>query len=635
MTMDAVPSDSFFKSASAAMDGETRKLIGQSNADSGGGESNAQTRPPLRWRLVVWLIVVALIVASVSFSSLAIASRRTVYIVNGSTVPLRVTIDGHPELEIDPVSKREVTLSEGSHHWKISHPEAAIAEGDFDIRTGFLERFSTSPMFVLDPARTVVTVWEEALYAADTKVRQELLVGETFYAFSHVDLKFKPFPNSVKSSSDSATRTRVELILLEPDQVMGFVANDLTSNEQLGFCERHLQLTPRDEKLISDYGRYAVQASEYQRLHRFLRNGIRRRPLEIPWHRRYQSAALRVDRAEEMFVEYDVLLKQLPGNSAALYLRGRIEPHGPLAEEYFDQSIEADPSNPFPYYAKCHRQLSLARYTEAFESASKASALEPENQDMSNLLHRVRLALGQYDELEREQRQLISEEAIRPSAHFRLLGILAAQKRLSDMRQAHDEFILAVNNEVPMDPYDFVITSERFVAYCNRDYQQMMDLTLKLKNPLQRSNMMLEALVSLGLNEELIHSDLMQRPPAQRGFIRIYVSLIHELRGNSSESRSWTKMALDDFRDGSPETQRIAKAIGDFENVNLIDDLNAIAMTSIERLLVNIAVAAQTRGETRQQLLHLSRRLNFSPGFPNHFVAQLIESLGETVPNEN
>lgn len=521
MAIDAAISDSFFPPVSAALHGETRNLIGQSNADAGSGESNPQIRRPLPWRPVVWLAVVALIVAAVSFSSQMIASRRTVYVVNGSTVPLRVTIDGGSELEIDPVSKRELTLPEGSHHWEISYPEAAIDESDFDISTGFLERFSTSPMFVLDPARTVVTVWEESLYAADTQVRQQLHVGDTFYSFNHVDLKFRPFPNSVKSSSGSASRTRVEAILLEPAQVIGFVSNDLTSEEQLGFCERHLRLTPRDEKLISAYGRFSVQASEYQRLYRFLQDGIDRRPLEIPWHRRYQSAALRVDRAEEMFVEYDALLKQLPGNSAALYLRGRIESHGPLAEEFFDQSIAADPSNAFPYYAKCHRQLSLARYTEAFESASKASALEPDNQDMANLLHKVRLALGQFEELEREQRQLIAEEAIHPAAHFRLLGLLAAQSRPTEMRQAHDEFTLAVNNDIPLDPYDYVITSERFVAYCNRDYQRMMDLTLKLKSPLQRYNIILEALVSLHMDEELIRSDLMQRPPAQRGFIRI------------------------------------------------------------------------------------------------------------------
>jgi hypothetical protein len=632
MTMAAATSDSFFPPGNAAMDGETRKLLGQSNADAGSGESNVQIRQPRPWRWIVWLAVIGLITAAVSFSSLAIASRRTVYVVNGSTVSLRVTIDGGSELEIDPVSTRELTLPEGSHHWEISHPEAAVAEGDFEVRTGFLERFSTSPMFVLDPARTVVTVWEKALYGADTKVRQQLLVGETFHSFNHVDLKFKPFPHSVKSSN---TRTRVEPILLEPAQVIGFVSNDLAPDEQLDFCERHLQLTPRDEKLISAYGRFAVQASEYQRLYRFLRDGIHRRPLEISWHRRYQSAALRVDRAEEMFVEYDALLKQLPGNSAALYLRGRIESHGPLAEELFDRSIDADPSNPFPYYARCHRQLSLARYTEAFESASKASTLEPDNQDMTSILHKVRLALGQYEDLEREQRQLIAEESIQPSAHFRLLGILATQNRLAEMRQAHDEFTLAVNNEIPLDPYDYVLTSERFVAYCNRDYQRMMDLTLQLKNPLQRSNMMLEVLVSLHRDEELIHSDLMERPPAQRGFIRIYVSLIHELRGNTTESLSWLKQALDDFRDGSPETMRIAQAVGDFEGVNLIEDLDAIAMTSIERLLVSLAVASQTQGETRQQLLDLSRRLNFSPGFPNHFVAQLIESLGETVTDEN
>lgn len=632
MTVNVGTSDLFGPPVFAALDDEARELIG--NASSAGGRHtvNDPSESHRRKRRHLLLAVMLAAVAALTISSINIASSRAVHVVNGSTEPLRVSIDGGEEFEIPGISYSEVTLPEGRHRWKISHPEAAVGEGDFEFSTGFLKRLTSSPMFVLDPAKTAVTVWEEARYAAETPataVTHRLYMGDTFYAFDEIDFRFKPFPGTIKASGSSTTRTRVEPILLKPSQVIGYVANEISSEQQLEFCERHLLLTPRDDDLISVYGRYSVQASVYDRLYQFMKAGCSRRPLEISWHRRYQSAALRVDKTDELFAEYDELVKQLPDDGAALYLRGRIEPHGPLSEEFFDRSIAADPSNPFPYYAKCHRLMSLGRYDEAFDAASAASELNPDHPEMENILHRARMALEQYEELEREQRKLISEEPIEATAHFRLLSILAAQKRLAEMRQAHDEFVLAVNSEVPLDPHDLVVSSARYLAYCNRDYEKMMELTLKLKNPLSRSNLMLEALVSRGMHKELSRSDLVQRPPEQRGFVRLHIAMMHELEGNSDASRLSLAQALVDFRNGTPETQRIAKAVGDFDGPNLYEDLNAISMSANERLLVNIAVASRTYGETRAKFLDSCRLLNFSPRFPNHFIARLIGLFDE------
>lgn len=635
MTTNAASSVFFLPPISAALDEGSRKLIGGADLNDECADSQ---KGPSRKRLAVVLIALLFVVSGMAVSAHSIASNRLIYVVNGSGEPLLLTIGGGDKLEIAATSKVEIRLPEGRHRWQILEPEVVAAEGEFEFRTGMVERFLSSPMYLLDPAATAMTVWEEARYSAVTpeaEVTHRLFLGETFYKFNDIDFRFESFPGTIKASGSSATRTRVESFLHEPAQVIGFVANDITSEQQLNFCERHLRLTPRDEELIAAYSRFAVQASTYQRLYRFLKAGSHRRPLEIPWHRHYQAAALRVDRIDELFAEYDELVKQHPDNGAALYLRGRIEPHGPLAEEYFDRSIEADPSNPFPYYAKCHRLMSLGRFDEAFKAASKASELNPDQQDMKNILHLARLALGQYEELEREQRELIAQAPIEATAHFRLLRILAAQDRLTEIRQAHDEFVLAVNNEIPLDPHDLVVSSERYLAYCNRDYEKMMEQTLKLRDPLSRANLMLEALVARGRHEELEASDLMDRPPAQRGFVRLYIAMIHELDGNKAAALECLNAALDDFRKGTPETQRIASTIGDFSDVDLYEKLNTVSLSATERLTVNVAVASQTHGETRQKFLDSSRLLNFSPRFPKHSVDRLIELLENEVPSKS
>ena len=615
----------------AALDDGSRKFIEQS-ADAL-SDLPAQTSRQHRRRRLSAILLTILLIGWCVVAAQDLASSRLVYVVNGSNEYLLLRIDGGEKFELAALSSKRLYLPEGKHHWEILELDNVPSEGEFEFRTGIFERFLSTPMYVLDPAMTTITVWEEAKYsavAAETEVIHKLCLGETFYEFRDIDFPFEEFPGSIKVTGNNAIRTRVESFLHEPAQVIGFVANDLSSDEQLTFCERHLRINPLDESLIATYARFAVQASDYQRLHDFLKSGCDRRPIEIPWHRRYQAAALRVDRTDELFSEYDRLVEELPDNSAALYLRGRIEPHGPTAEDYFNQSIKADPSNPYPYYAMCHQHVSLARYDEAFEAASRAIELNPDQQDMKNILHRVRLALGQFEELEQEQRQLIADAPIEATAHFRLLGILAAQGRLAEMRQAHDEFVLAVHNEVPLDPHDLAISSERFLAYHNRDYDKMLELTLKLKNPLSRSNLMLEVLVAGGMHKELSESDLIERPPAQRGFIRLYLAMLHKLRGANESVQETFQRAMDDFRKGTPETQRIARTLTDFSDENLYENLNAVSMSATERLAVNIVVAGQTQGETRRKFLDSCRQLNFSPRFPNHTVAKLIELLDET-----
>jgi tetratricopeptide (TPR) repeat protein len=638
MKMNAATPDFFFPPVVAALDEGSRDLIGHVERDHAHAGAEGPEKSLPKKRFTILLLVVIAIIAGLAVSSRNISSNRLVYVVNGSSEPLRLTIDSGEEFEVSRVSKSELKLPEGLHHWAILHPAAAVSEGEFELATGILDRFFSTPMYVLDPARTTITIWEQAKYSAASpaiEVTHQFHLGEAFYEFTDIDFRFAPFPGTIKASGSSATRTRLESILVEPAQAIGFVANEVTSEQQLTYCERHLRLTPLDEELMAAYGKFAVQASAYQRHYQFLKDGCDRRPIEIPWHRHYQSAALRVDKTEEIFAEYDELVDQFPDNGAALYLRGRIEPHGPLAEEYFNRSIEADSSNPYPYYAKCHQLVSLGRYEEAFDSASQAIELNPEQQDMKNILHRVRLALGQYAELEREQRKLIAENPIEATAHFRLLGILAAQDRLGEMRLAHDEFVLAVLNNIPLDPHDLVISSERYLAYCNRDYEKMMELTHKLKNPLSRSNLMLEALVSRGMHKELNESVLIDRPPAQRGFVRLYVAMIHKLQRNDAEFLKSLNQALEDFRDGTPETIRVARSVGDFSDDNLYETLSAVSMSATERLTVNIAVAARTSGETRQRFLESCRKLNFSPRFPNHLVAQLIEMFDKEFRKEN
>ncbi|MGZ0167603.1 MAG: hypothetical protein ACKVII_27080, partial [Planctomycetales bacterium] len=138
MTVNAGTSDFFAPPFFAALDDETRGLIGDASSDESRNRFNDPGDSHRRrwWTLALAVMLAA--AAAVTISSINIASSRGVYVVNGSTDPLRVRVDGGEEFEIAGISHTELTISEGEHHWEISHPLSAVAEGDFEFSTGLL-----------------------------------------------------------------------------------------------------------------------------------------------------------------------------------------------------------------------------------------------------------------------------------------------------------------------------------------------------------------------------------------------------------------------------------------------------------------------------------------------------------------
>jgi tetratricopeptide (TPR) repeat protein len=612
-------------------DKDFRRAVRESENAIGGEESILPRRSIFSSKGFWWAAVTCLLVGGVVTASQMIASSRTLHVVNGAQVPISVVIDDRPAIHVAALDRTQIQLPEDSHTWAIVEPEALVGQGNLQLSTDFVTRLFDSPVFVLDPGRTAVTVFEHAVFAErpeDGSVSSRLHACQPFLIFDDVDLAFEPFPDSIRGERSDMERTRVDSLLFEPSQVIGAVQNDITADQQFNFCERHLQVRPLNENLLEIYGYLAVKHIATQRMHDFLRTAVDRRPVEIPWHRMYQTSASKLGRDQELFAEYDHLLENNPDDSALLYLRGRIEPNARLAGALYERSIAANADNPFPWMAKAHRAMSLAQFEEARVAVDKSLALRPDH-NVERMRFRVRVAQREFEALEQEARAALAESPLDTTAHFRLLTVLALDDRPAQLRQAHDVYALTIQTQYPKDPFGSIPQSDRFVAMCEGEHERALQITRSMTGVAGKPQLEAECLIELQRFDEL--SQIEFTNAGERGFAELYESVSRHLSSAESEwlAAEVTQRALQNLRRGSAESQMVAEALtnGADQSGDLFDRVTGITLQPHERIVVCLAAAVSSNGETRNRLLDLAEQLHFMPGFPGGIVTSSIKGL--------
>ena len=85
--------------------------------------------------------------------------------------------------------------------------------------------------------------------------------------------------------------------------------------------------------------------------------------MRIEWHRTYQDLHRTPADYAALVAKYDALLAKAPGNSALLYLRGRVDETPAAMHGYFTRSIQADPRNPYPLFGLAYDYVSAGDWT--------------------------------------------------------------------------------------------------------------------------------------------------------------------------------------------------------------------------------------------------------------------------------
>lgn len=606
-----------------------RRLVKDSELAIGAEVSLLPRRSLLKSKAFRVIAVLLLAIVGTTTASMMIAANRTLFIVNGGREAITVTIDDSQAVVVGAFAKTKVSVGEGTHTWKLAEPKVIAGQGRFIIATNFATRFFESPVFVLDPGRTTVIVQEMAFYGAQ-HVHQEMAhnvhVGEAFVSYPDIDLAFEPFPQTVKVQAGGASRTRVDALLGDPHAAIHFVSQELPATTTLSFCERHLNLNPIDKNLLDTYTALSTRNDQEQRLYNFLKTGADRVPVEVEWHRRLQGAMQKLNLFDELRTRYDKLVEKFPDDSMALYLRGRIEPDLVAAEGYFSRAAAQDPQNPWPVYSQTFGMLSVGEFAQARECCLLAIDLAPTKEDFKKTMFQIRLSLGELDELEREQREAIQKTPMISTLNWRLFRVLAAKGQIEDLQTAQNVYALLRKTQYPADPFDELLHSERFVRYCQRDYEKVLELSQKAKSLRARGHLIFQAMLDLDQLEHIDDAGLPARATG-RGYLELFLHLAWLQRGDGDRANEWFNKAMEDFRNGDPETKTIATALTESTDLELAAGLRRISLRSEERMLVSLTAAIQCTGEARRELIDMAEKVNTDQIFPRHFMDRTIDWL--------
>lgn len=276
------------------------------------------------WRTWTWVGGIAAIVLLIAVVRNEYVRRhRTVHVVNVLPQPATVEVRGAGRVQVRN-GTAELVLPEGRHHAVISG--ALREELDFELRTGFFDRWFDDPVWVLNVGGAAVLMLTRATYSQNPQPpTYSFHFGQTFEFFLDVSHPFIPLPESLQMKShESRTLTQLEVHRGKAVEVFRYFEQQGQWFDAWRLAETQLRLQPDDVEMLHAYMLATASQRQTDRAEKFLQTGLTNRPVQMEWHRAYQN--LKQDRVREarLAADYDAMLRIEPDNSALLYLRGRV-----------------------------------------------------------------------------------------------------------------------------------------------------------------------------------------------------------------------------------------------------------------------------------------------------------------------
>ena len=396
---------------------------------------------PWQRKLAIGTVVTALIVTGLAVNNEYIRRHRTLYVLNATGEAAQVQVDDRPAEAVSGLGR--LTVAEGPHVVKVSGP--LDASYDVALSSGYFARWFSQPAWILNLGGEAVVEDVTHVYSAEgTPGHRHLLVGETFINRPNVDYLFTAAPDQIEISSKTAVVEKTEIGWGQVDDLNAFLATvDTNRKAALEFAEKRLRRKPDQPDLLKNYVLQAAQGdADRRRAEAFLKSGLDRRPVDVGWHRMYQSVAELNSKNAELIAMYDGLLAADPSSGSLLYLRGRIDDDWDAEDSYYRRAIAADPKLGWPWMALAGRAATEARWDESLASALKAQELkggDPETD--AELIHTARMAKGEAKALVAEYRAAVAANAMDFTSVRFLLDALAASGGEAEIEPAINAWI--------------------------------------------------------------------------------------------------------------------------------------------------------------------------------------------------
>lgn len=581
-------------------------------------KKNAEHAP---WqRKLAWTVVVGLVLAgSLAISNEYIRRHRTLHITNASGQPAQVQVDDQPPVTVNGLGK--IAVAEGPHRVRITGP--FDESHDIEVASGYFERWSSSPAWVLNPGGEAILADWALQYASDPLPgSRTLIVGTQFVHRPHVDYLFESPPSSIRVKGHNTVVQKSQLEWVQGMAVDVEALDEIAQGNPaaaLAFGEAHLRRNPGKADLLESYLQAATPA-DFPRVEAFLESGLDRRPVPVDWHRAYQQFADVGGHLDRAIARYDEMVKAEPADAALLYLRGRIEPDPKREEEFFRKAIEADPKLPWPWAARASRAMAAGRWDECLEDVDKAAgSAGNQGPPLGELVHVARLAKGDLEPLADEYRRRLQSEPMGGPAILFLGEVLTAQGKADEI----DAEVSAWESRVPMEVRMQLLPAVRAaLLFTEGDFAGCLEESSR-PGPGRNLALRASALLALGKAEEAAADESLA--PAWGdpwGALALATSL--DLAGHPDEAKPWVEHAAAGLS-GMTREERAAAAALRGDHPPALDDLGRIIIKPEDKALLLTALARRFP-EKAPEYLEAAGRFNVRRIGPYPVVARAIEA---------
>ncbi|HWB61574.1 MAG TPA: tetratricopeptide repeat protein [Chthoniobacteraceae bacterium] len=420
----------------------------------GGGASNK--RAYITVAAIVFLI--ALIAAGVNEYT---RRHRTLYIVNGFDKPATVSIDGRGSVTAPPGVQTSIQIPEGKWRAHITGP--VTQDVDFEVNSGYFDRWGGNPAWLLNVGGSALLVQEHARYSAvnsNDPGSYDFIYEKPFITFPQMDYPFQELPKSITVDSHETSDkflTNIRFFRGQPINAVNALYNEKRLPDAIHLVRWALNLHPDDTELLEAYSGLAESGQAHADFLKFLRDGLSRRPVAIEWHRAYQESVRgTAEGGDTLRASYDAMLQKDPGNSALLYLCGRIATSSQAGADYFNRALKADPKNGYAYYALGYNAMSLGQWQEALPLLTHAVEFNKDGASFWSNLQDDRFGLRDYASIEGDARAKLKQNPLDWEAVCYLTLALVADSHPDDAYQVVSNYetrmLKANGTNEPVDP---------------------------------------------------------------------------------------------------------------------------------------------------------------------------------------
>jgi len=578
-----------------------------------------------KWVLTPVAIIV--ILTAIFIFNHTISQSQKLYIVNGFSDKISVSIPGETEIEVLGKSRRLVRVKEGRYEIKVKYQNQnqKVETIKAAVENSFFGRFFSDKTTVINPGGAAAlyrqTTEYRAVQADDNFDSYHFYTGQQFLVIRDIDYLFKEFPETVMVSKGKSVRKNKLSVLNDPPSVIlqTFLFNKVNAADTLTFAETHIDNGNRDDKLIPIYTSLCIQNSEVKRCLDFLKKKTEEKDVRVDIHRSYQSLFEFSGNGGELIEIYDDLLKKEPENSKLLYLRGRVSSTISEAEKFYEKAIASDNKNPYAYLAKGFNSYSKGNFQNAKKMYEKSLEYK-KIPGVSDVLYNIMFALGENEKIVASEREKLKKTPLNYTTVKRISKSLFALGKKDEAEKAVELYLKEVGEKEPYNLALYKIYSKIDFHYLMKEYEKMEKLASKIEDDSSKSYYTYKLYLEQGDIEKALSNLIKSKSESLHDYLLIYVGFMQNSK--VKEAEKIFKKATELLENGKREERAFAKLL---KNRNLKNITNLIDDTPIEADTKKIfySVASEIFKGEKKELKKRAKKLNSNLDFPHNFINEL------------